>query len=181
MTTMFRSVRPQRHELPAYAWDYAAEVPDGDIVATLRREGERTASWLARLPAGSWKLIPGPGKWSVSQVVLHVVDSERVLSYRALRFARGDRTPLPGFDQDLWVPNSGAGSRAPESLVAEFRAVREASLHLYESVPADGWDREGLANEHPVTVRALAWFVAGHELHHRRLLVERYGLPALPG
>ncbi len=117
-----------------------------------------------------------PGKWSVKQVVGHLCDGERVFAYRALRFARADRTPLPGFDETLWVPEGNFDARPIDDLALEYRAVRSASIALFASLAPEALARIGVANDTPMSVRALAWTIAGHELHHRGLLIERYGL-----
>lgn len=108
-------------------------------------------------------------------MVGHVIDTERIQAYRALRIARNDKTNLPGFDQDDYVPFSNAGNRSLASLVEEFTCVRHASLLLLKSFDADAWSRRGTANNYELTVRALAYIMAGHELHHRKALKEKYG------
>jgi hypothetical protein len=124
-----------------------------------------------------------PGKWTVAGVVAHVADSERVFAYRALRFGRGDATPLANFDQEIVAPNSHADTRAWRDLVDELETVRAASLHLFRSFAPEDWRRRGVASGAPMSVLSLAWVVAGHELHHRRVLIERYGVapPPAPG
>ena len=168
--------RPSRSEYAEFYGGYVGEVPDGDVLATLEHEGERALSFFRAVPAERAHFAYAPGKWTVSEVLAHLSDGERVFSYRALRFGRGDATELPGFDQEVWAPQSHANRRRWEDLLDEFRCVRAASLHLFRSFDGEDWRRGGVASGHPITVRALAWIVAGHELHHRRVLVERYGL-----
>ena len=170
------AVRPQIPEYAEPYHGYVSAVPDGDVRVTLEREGERALSFYRRVTAERAGFSYAPGKWTVRGVLSHVTDSERVFSYRALRFGRGDETPLAGFDQELWAPHSHADERAWEDLLDEFRVVRSATLHLVRSFSAADWARTGVASGFPVSVRALAWIAAGHELHHRRVLVERYGL-----
>jgi len=117
-----------------------------------------------------------PGKWSVRQVMCHLADAERIMAYRALRIARGDATPLPGFDENAYAPESGADAVALAELVAEFADVRRASLALFRHLPADAWVRRGTASESPFSVRALAWVLVGHPIHHLAVLRERYGV-----
>jgi hypothetical protein len=117
-----------------------------------------------------------PGKWTVREIAGHVADGERVFSYRALRFGRGDRTPLPGFDQEIWVPNSNAPSRPWSELLDNLFTVRRATLLLFRSFGEADWTRTGEASGALVSVRAIAYVIVGHELHHRRVLRERYGL-----
>jgi hypothetical protein len=176
MATLDLARRPDRSEYAEFYAGYIAAVPDGDIVATLEREGRVTAAALAALPPGRADFAYAPGKWSIREVVAHVSDAERVFSYRALRFGRADPTPLASFDQEHWTPYAHAATRDWAELLEEQRAVRIASLHLFRSFEAEDWERGGIASGVPVNVRSLAWIVAGHQLHHRRVLVERYGL-----
>lgn len=170
------SSRPSRDEYGDFHAGYIAEVPDGDIRETLdssAREIERFYSAI-RESLGSYAYAPG--KWTVREVIGHVADSERVFAYRALRFGRGDSTALPGFDQEIFVPNSNAATRAWSDILADLLAVREASQHLFRSFTLRDWERRGTGSGVEVTVRAMAWVIVGHELHHRRVLRERYGL-----
>ncbi len=140
---------------------------------------------LARQP-DELELLPGilapdkasfayaEGKWTLTESIIHMSDTERVFAYRLLRIARGDTLPLAGFDQDAWVPQSRARGRTVEGAIAEFRAVRGATLPLIESLDEVSILRKGTASEHPVSVRALVWIIAGHAQHHIRLIAERY-------
>jgi uncharacterized damage-inducible protein DinB len=120
-----------------------------------------------------------PGKWSVKEVLGHIADTERIFTYRALRIGRGDQTPLSGFEQDDYVKTGVFGERALAELAEEFGAVRGASIVLFRSFKEEAWPRRGVANEKEVTVRALAFITAGHQIHHRAILEERY-FPAIP-
>jgi uncharacterized damage-inducible protein DinB len=120
-----------------------------------------------------------PGKWTVKEVLGHITDTERIFAYRALRFARSDKTPLPGFEQDDYVKNGAFAGRTLADLTEEFAAVRSASIALYRSFNEEAWPRRGLANQKEMTVRALAFITAGHQIHHRVILEERY-FPAIP-
>jgi hypothetical protein len=116
----------------------------------------------------------GADKWSVKEVIGHMADAERVFTYRAMRIARGDQTPLPGFEQNDYVKNGGFGDRRLADLAEEFAAVRSASVALFRSLSDTAWARRGTASGKEVTVRALAFMTAGHELHHQQILEERY-------
>ncbi|HKQ18531.1 MAG TPA: DinB family protein [Candidatus Eisenbacteria bacterium] len=171
---METAVRPAPNEYAPYYGRYVALVPDGPIVETLRDQIGETAAFLGSLPEAKGDHRYEPGKWSVKDVIGHVIDGERVFSYRALRFARRDETPLPGFEQDDYVPAGAFGRRTLRDLIAEFRAVREATLHLYRHLDEEALCRTGIASENLMSVRALAWVIAGHERHHVGVIRERY-------
>lgn len=170
-----RAARPASDEYGPTYGRYVERVPDGDIVVTLERNARDTAVLLhterARERADHRY---ADGKWSVKEVVGHVIDAERVFMHRALRFARADATPLPGFEENEWVPAGRFGDRTLDDLVEEFLAVRNATLHQLRGLPRGSWSRRGQAAGSIMSVRGLAWATAGHELHHRHLLQERY-------
>jgi uncharacterized damage-inducible protein DinB len=168
--------RPARDEYADFYSGYVGAAPDGDILETLEREGERAVALLRELPAERSRHAYAPGKWTVRELIAHVSDAERVFSYRALRFGRADPTPLASFDQEVWWPHAHADKRRWTDLVDEFRTVRAATLHLFRSFEPEDWLRRGTASGVGVSVRALAWITAGHELHHRRVLREKYGV-----
>lgn len=174
--TSHREIRPAGSEFAPFYAGYIAAVPDGDLVERLRIEGAASAALLRGLDRRAAGHRYAPGKWSVLELFGHVADSERVFGYRALRFGRGDATPLPGFDENLFAAEAGHDARTPEDLAAELEAVRAATIALFASLAPAAWERRGEANGHPVSVRALGWMTAGHELHHRRILRERYGI-----
>lgn len=166
--------RPSADEYDPYYANYIAGVPDGDLLTLLERQGGETAALLRALPESRGTHRYSAEKWSVKDVVAHVADAERVFGYRALRFARGDRTPLSGFEQDDWVRAAGADARSLADLVRELEAVRGATVALFRGMDDAAIARRGTANGVEITTRALAWIVAGHERHHVRILRERY-------
>jgi uncharacterized damage-inducible protein DinB len=168
------AVRPAPDEYAPYYGRYIALIPDGPIVETLRSQIAETTAVLGALPEAKGEHRYEPGKWSVKEVLGHVIDAERVFSYRALRFARRDETPLPGFDEKLYVPAAAFGRRTIRSLLDEFRAVREATVHLFQNLDEEALSRSGIASENRMSVRALAWTIAGHERHHLGVLRDRY-------
>ena len=168
--------RPAADEHLAYYGKYIALVPGDDALPPLIDQIDATMKVLSRVDETRAMHRYAPGKWSVKQVVGHMSDGERVFAYRALRFARADRTPLPGFDENHYVPEGGFDSRPLADIALEYRAVRAASIALFASLTPAALERRGTANDAPISVRALAWIIAGHELHHRGLLIERYGL-----
>jgi uncharacterized damage-inducible protein DinB len=166
--------RPTPDEHAPYFAKYVALVPDADLLETLKHEGAATLARLRALPPAREDHRYAPGKWSVRELVGHVIDAERVFCYRALAFARGDANPLPGFEEDDWARTSNAGARSLGELCDDWEAVRAATIRLFGGMDAAALDRRGTANEVPVTVRALAWLLAGHAVHHRAILEERY-------
>jgi len=167
---------PAADEYAAYYAGYVARVPPGDVREHLERQGRATAAALRALTPAQLGARYAPGKWSVAEAVGHVLDAERIFAYRALRIGRGDETPLPGFEQDRYVPAGAFDGRSAADLAEEYASVRAATLTLLRGLPAEAWRRRGTASGHPVTARALAYMIAGHELHHLAVLRERYGL-----
>ena len=172
--------RPEAGEYGDFHAGYIAAVPEGDIRETLARESAAACAFYGAISEEQASLAYAPGKWTIREVVAHLSDAERVFAYRALRFGRADPTPLASFDQEIWMPHAHAGTRGWAELVDELAAVRAASLPLFRSFAAEDWARTGVASGATVSVRALAWVVAGHEVHHRRVLAERYGVAVPP-
>jgi uncharacterized damage-inducible protein DinB len=172
----FTISRPQPGEYAPYYDRYIALVPGEDILTTLDQQRRQTMLLLSGRNEEDGNFRYAPEKWSAKEVLGHVCDSERVFAYRALRFSRGDSTPLAGFEQDDYVRNGPFANRSLEDLIEEFIAVRRATLSLLRNLDEVAWMRRGVANKNEVTVRALAYIIAGHELHHRRILQEKYFL-----
>ncbi len=168
------ATRPAADEFAPYYARYIAAVPDGPITATLEQEHQAVHALLARCSDAQGRHRYGPDKWSVREVIGHCADTERIFAYRALRVARGDSTPLPGFDQDAYITTADFHARPLDDLLTEWDAVRAASLALVRSLDAAAFDRRGVASNAPVSARALAWMIAGHARHHRIILAERY-------
>lgn len=166
--------RPAATEFSPYYAKYIERVPDGDLLEALARQHEETAALVRAVPEARGDHRYAEGKWSIREVLGHVADTERVMAYRALRVARGDTTPLPGFDENLYVANAGFAARSLASLVDDLRIVRDASLALLRPLSEAELARGGTANGAPITARALAWIIAGHERHHVAILRERY-------
>lgn len=163
--------RPQAGEFDPAAAAYIAHVPGENILATLETQASET---IALLSTADGDLRYAPGKWSVKEVVGHISDSERIFAYRALRIARNDPTPLAGFEQDDYMRFSPFAQCPLSDLIEEFAQIRRSTLSLFRSLDEAAWLRRGMANQHAVTVGALAYIIAGHELHHRKILQERY-------
>lgn len=166
--------RPDASEhLPYYA-KYVNLVPDGDLLAMLRAQLDETLALVRGLPEAQGGHRYAPGKWSIREVLGHVIDTERIFAYRALRIARGDATPMEGFDENAYAAASDADVRTLADLADELEHVRLGNIAFFRGLTDEAVARRGTANGAEVTVRALAWILAGHELHHRGLLRERY-------
>ena len=166
--------RPAAGEYVEYFAAYISKVPDGDVRAQLAQQLPETIAYI-KSRGDAWAMSRyAPGKWSVKEVINHLADAERVFSYRALRIARGDETPLPGFDENKWMPQTHADARSVQSLLDELAAVRASTVALFNSFDDDAWTRIGNASGKPISVRAIGYIVCGHERHHLAVLKERY-------
>lgn len=166
--------RPLEGEYSPYYLTYISKVPDGDILDTLTRQLDEAQKLLRSIPEDRGGHRYSPEKWSIREVIGHLIDSERVFAYRALRFARGDVNPLAGFDQDEYVRASGSDRRKLAELASEMDYVRRSTIAMLRSFDEGASERRGKANNNEISVRALAWIIAGHERHHLEILKERY-------
>ncbi|HEV7517291.1 MAG TPA: DinB family protein [Thermoanaerobaculia bacterium] len=157
---------------------YVSLVPENDILPALSGQSALLRRVADSIPEERETFRYAPEKWSVREVIGHVVDLERVFGFRAFAFSRGETAPLPGFDEKVYVAHSGYDRRSLESLAGDFTNVREANLSFLRRLDAEAWDRVGTANGKPVSVRALAYVMAGHARHHLSILRERYGVGA---
>ena len=171
--------RPQSGEYAPFYANYIALVPSGDYLDILQSQLRDWKLLLGGLSEEQAGFRYAPEKWSIKEVVGHITDTERIFAYRLLRMARGDQTPLPGFEQDDYVKTANSSGRKMQDLLEEFSSVRHATISLVRSLDHASWLRRGVANQKEITVFALAFIIAGHERHHRIILEERY-LPALP-
>ncbi len=166
--------KPDSTEYAPYFEKYISLVPEGAIAVTLGNQIESTLSLIRSLSDAQGDLRYAPGKWSVKEVIGHLIDAERIFAYRALRFARNDATPLPGFDENGYVANAGFGSRSLADLAEEFEHTRKSNVSLFKHLDGVSLLRRGAANDNEISVRAIAYIVAGHELHHVGILRSRY-------
>jgi uncharacterized damage-inducible protein DinB len=170
-----RIEKPKPGEYPPYASMYVGLLPDdGLLLRHLHEDLHDLVSLVRGIPAERLAHRYAPGKWSIREVLVHVADDERIYAYRALRFARGDATELAGFEQDDYAAASRADERPIDGILDEVASVRAASIALFAGLPDEAFGRGGVANGHPVTVRALAYHLAGHGRHHVNLLRTRY-------
>jgi len=166
--------RPKPGEYNPYYDKYISLILGPDIVGTLASQLPRTVALLSSLSEQDGELRYAPGKWSLKEALGHLIDTERIMAYRALRIARGDRTPVAGFEQDDYVRDGPHATVRLADLVEEFKSVRAATVALFRNLRDEDWKRQGVANNDDITVRALAYIIAGHELHHRHIFEERY-------
>ena len=166
--------RPEPGEYSPYHVRYISLVPGNDIIGTLESQRRQMLILLSGRDDKDGDLRYAPDKWSVKEVLGHICDSERIFAYRALRLSRADRTPIEGFEQDDYVCNGPFANRPIAELIEDYIAVRRATLTLFRNLDEQAWARRGIANNNEVSVRALAYLIAGHELHHRRILEEKY-------
>lgn len=170
--------RPSPEEHHPFYGRYVALVPDGDLLHTLRDQAAATAALLRQSGPAWGDHRYATGKWTVREVVAHLSDTERIFAARALRIARGDRTPLPGFDQDAYVAALDLSARPLTDLADEFGRLRATTVDLFASFTDEALRRVGTVNDGPMSARAAAWIIAGHERHHVEILRQRYAVDA---
>jgi len=172
--------RPAPDESAPFYHGYISEVPGEEIGRYLVEQLQDLERLLAPLDDTTARARYAEGKWSVKEVLGHLADTERIFSYRLLRIARRDTAPLPGFDENAYVPAGDFDARPLASLVGEFRALRLSTIALMDGLPPDGWARRGQASDKSISARALAYIIVGHLTHHARVLRERYRLSPVP-
>jgi hypothetical protein len=168
------SMRPEADEHHPYYARYIALVPQAMPVPALQEQMDEILPFLRGISEEQGDHRYAPGKWTVKQMIQHVIDGERVFAYRALRAARGDRTPLPGFDENAYAAQSDASGRTIQSLADELELLRRGNLAMFETMSEEELRRRTVANDNEISVRALAFIIAGHARHHAHLLRERY-------
>lgn len=166
--------RPTSAEYGAPYAHYVSLCPEEDILEAMEQQSSETQKLLAALDETRAAYRYEPEKWSVKEVLGHMVDSERVFGYRALAIARGESQPLPGYDENDYVRNAGFDNWRLGDLAEEYALVRRSNIVFFKNLAEEAWDRRGTASDHPATVRALAYIIVGHERHHLGVLRERY-------
>lgn len=174
MCSAIRIGRPNSDEHAPYYSKYISLVPDGDIVATLAGVRADTLALLNSISESQSMFAYAPGKWNIKEMLGHVVDGERVFGYRAFWFARNNATPLPSMEQDDFVKFGNHAQRPWKEIVAEYDHLRVSTIDLFGSLDQESWLRRGVASGVEVSVRGLAWLMAGHDLHHRAILKSQY-------
>jgi hypothetical protein len=167
--------RPDRTECFDYHRDYVAKVPDGNILETLEQQLQVVPGFIQAIAAEQLEVVHAPYMWSVRTVIEHCCDAERVFGYRAMRFATGDSTDLPGWDENHFATCGYARIVSGQQLAEEFRSLRAGNLQLLKRLNDDCWSRIGTADGRKASVRTIAWLMAGHWLHHASILQKRLG------
>lgn len=168
-------IKPANGEFPAYAAMYINLVPgDGLLLQHLQDNFHVVKKLVHSLPEEKLLYRYAPGKWTIKETLVHIIDDERIYAYRALCFARGEKKALPGFEQDDYAATSRANERDINNIMEEYEAVRQSTITLFNGLPEDSLANAGIANDNRATVRALAYHIAGHELHHLDIIKEKY-------
>jgi hypothetical protein len=169
-------MKPQETDYASPYASYVSLVPEDDVLAAMAHQSSETQKLLGSIDDAQGAFRYAESKWSVKEVLGHLVDAERIMGYRALAIARGESNSLPGFDENAYVQNASFDTWRIGDLAESYALGRRTNLVFFSNLPEEAWDRRGLANDHPVTVRALAYIIVGHERHHVAVLKERYGL-----
>ena len=167
-------LKPETSEYNPYYEKYISLIEEGELLNALERQPSELRSLLNGLDEEKGKYAYADGKWSIKEVLSHLVDGERIFGYRVLRISRGDETPIEGFEQDGYIENSHANERSFEDLLEELSLQRNANLLMLKNLRDDGWKRLGTASQSPVSVRALGFIMAGHVRHHINILKDQY-------
>ena len=166
--------KPELATVPPFYHNYIRQVQQEALTEAIRINTGEVLSVFDAMPPQKWNYRYAEGKWTVKELLQHMIDTERIFCYRALRFARKDQTPLPGFDENLYASTANAGHRNEDELLAEFKAVREASAFLFRSFDDEQLSATGVSNNNPISVNAIGFILAGHAKHHLNILQERY-------
>ena len=166
--------RPDLSRVPEFYYNYINQVPDNDLVAAFKNQSPVVINFFENIPSDKIDYAYAEGKWTIREMLQHIIDAERVFSYRALRFARKDPTPLPGFDENLFAENAKADKRQWNDLLEEFKTVRRATEWLFGSFDAEQLDATGTSNNSSIYVLAFGYICVGHALHHVNIIKQRY-------
>ena len=168
------SIRPVESEYAPYYHRYISLIEEGDILALLASQRAQTLALLEGLDETQAEYRYAEGKWSIKEIMGHLIDCERIYAARALWFGRGASGPLPGFDQDLFVVKADFNRRTLAELLREYALVRDSTIAMFQGFSDQSWEMAGIADSNSITVRAIAWVLASHDLHHTAVIRERY-------
>ena len=160
--------------IPPFYKAYVKQIDEPDMLQALRISGHRMQELVHSIPDNKADFVYAPGKWTVRELLCHIIDAERIFCYRAMRFARNDKTPLPGFEEKDYAPQANATGRSLQKIAAEMSHLRASTIDLFESFTPEMLTRKGSANKNEISVVAIGFIISGHETHHRKILHERY-------
>jgi hypothetical protein len=166
--------RPLKNEYPNYYEPYVNLVPEGDLVEILKKQLQKTINLFESISEDDGLIRYAPGKWSIKELLGHIADTERIMSYRLLRVSRGDQTPLAGFNENDYVAAAQTNVLPIEKILNDFISTRNATITLIQNTPIGAWETTGNANGMEITTRAIAYIIAGHQMHHCNIVRERY-------
>lgn len=167
-------MKPDYKTLPSICKRYVDHVRDQDMLESLDRSNSQMIALVRSIPEDKGEYRYAPGKWSIKELLCHTMDAERIFAYRAMRFARNDKTPLPGFEENDYAPEANANSRSLQQLTNEMERLRFSTIDLFKSFSVEMLLRAGIANGMELSVLNLGYLISGHEVHHRIVLEERY-------
>lgn len=160
--------------IPHFYKNYVKQIEESDVLQALRISGHRTQELIHDIKPEKADFAYAAGKWTIRELLCHMIDAERIFAYRALRFARNDKTPLAGFEENDYAPQANASGRSLKKIADEMGHLRSSTIDLFESFSEDMLVRKGSANNNELSVIAIGFIIAGHETHHRKVLIERY-------
>ena len=166
--------RPDLSRVPEFYHNYIKQVPENDLMGAFKNQGPVFIKFLESVPPAKYNYRYAESKWTIKELLQHIIDAERIFNYRALRFARKDATPLPGFDENSFAANAKADKRNWSDLLEEFKIVRKASEMLFASFDEEQLNAEGISNNHSNYVLGFGFILIGHSLHHKKMMEERY-------
>lgn len=166
--------KPDILTIPPFYREYVEAVEDQDLIPALINSGNQTVDLMKSITEAQGDFRYAEGKWSIKEVLAHIIDAERIFAYRALRFARNDKTELPGFDENTYAAQSDAATRKLYKILEEFNNLRTSTIDLFQSFDEEMLQRSGQANGQEMTVHAIGFVIVGHETHHRGVIQERY-------
>lgn len=166
--------RPTLETIPGFYKGYVENVKDLDVIEALTQSSSVTLNIVRSIPENFGDYRYAEGKWSIKELLNHMMDAERIFAYRSLRFSRNDKTPLPGFEENDYAPQANAQGRTIQQLAKEMENLRQTTIDLYKSFSPEMLEREGIANSNKISVLNLGYIIAGHEAHHRKVITERY-------
>jgi len=160
--------------VPHFYKNYVKQIEESDLLQALRISGHRCLELVHSIPEDKSDFRYADGKWTIRELLCHMLDAERIFAYRALRFARNDKTPLAGFEENDYAPQANASGRSIQKIAAEMAHLRSATIDLFEGFTPDMLTRKGTANTNELSVVVIGFIIAGHETHHCNVLRERY-------